>query len=221
MNKYLNGFSICLYIIFTSIPNFGYTGIDDDYQYIAVNVCFGGFSVCDETINYLKNKYPNEKFPDGEFDYKSEEIRLNQKFCKEIIDNPGKFRGYGTRLGVEKISKLALRFPGCWSIQEYDGAEGVYIDEEKLRLMNIMEKISSLNKNVRDLIYSSEYTDKVKISYLQYIFIPDDSDQEPPTKNRKLDLNSTVKQSYTEKIITNLPFAPTLDEFKKPGESLN
>lgn len=107
---------------------------------MVLNGCYGGFGLSDEGEKLLIQKGMSPKrvqeigrSHDLRFGHHDLSVRMDPLLVASVRKHPESFKEYGTSLYVEEVPVDAIKADAV-SIDEYDGAESVEINWEKVAL---------------------------------------------------------------------------------------
>jgi hypothetical protein len=113
----------------------------NDELKIVINICYGGFSLCNDKLmnEFAKRKNINieeEHYPH----YMADSYTRHDKDLVELVEK----YPYSDRLSTKlSITKIPMKFKEYYMIKEYDGMEYVYIDKYHY----MMNEINNFLKN--------------------------------------------------------------------------
>jgi hypothetical protein len=121
---------------------------------VAVNRCYGGFSLSEKAVEILRTRIGDPNIKCYSFD-SSQKYPRHHPILIEVIKELGEEAdGCFSEIVIEYIEEIYKDF---YSISEYDGMEGVNINFNRFR-----------NEQLKNILYSEE-TDSIKVIKMKEI----------------------------------------------------
>jgi hypothetical protein len=125
---------------------------------VAVNRCFGGFSLSEKAVELLRTRLADPKIQSYSFQSyydDDDEYPRHHPVLIEVINELGEeVNGSFAQIEIDYIEQ---KYKGFYSISEYDGMEGVKINYNKFS-----------NHEIKKILYSDQ-DDSIKIQKMKEI----------------------------------------------------
>ena len=108
---------------------------------VAINCCYGGFSLSDKAVEELQKRIGDPKIQSYSFQSYNDEYRRHHPVLIEVIKELGEeANGPFSKIEIDYIEE---KYKDHYSVKEYDGMEGVEIRYHKYQMDKIKEILNS------------------------------------------------------------------------------
>lgn len=108
---------------------------------VAINCCYGGFSLSDKAVEELRKRIGDPKIEKYSFEYYYDEYTRHHPILIEVIKELGE-EVNGPFAEIE-IVYIEEKYKNHYKVTEYDGMEGIRIKYDNYKLDMIKEIIKS------------------------------------------------------------------------------
>jgi hypothetical protein len=137
------------------MPNILSKPIKENTIGVAVNKCYGGFSLSEKAVEILRTRLGDPKIQSYSFEDSDGKFSRHNPVLIEVINELGEEAdGPFAKIVVVYIEE---KYKGFYSISEYDGMEGVKINYNKFS-----------NAEIKQILYSED-DDSTKIQKMKEI----------------------------------------------------